>query len=83
MELRNGTVVGQNILPVASRPAFEEGVRLLFSKWTALALAVENQWGGANSAEKAELLFQDCISWFYSKRGARCWAAKPWRLGGV
>ncbi len=74
MELRNGTVVGQNILPTASRPAVEEGERLLFTKWTALALAVENQWGGANSTEKAEILYQDCIHWFYSKRGAACWA---------
>ncbi|KAG2446214.1 hypothetical protein HXX76_000806 [Chlamydomonas incerta] len=68
MQLRNGHVVGQNILPVQSRPAFEEGVRLIFAKWTALALAVENQWGGGNSQEKAEGLFQDCLDWFYKKR---------------
>lgn len=69
MQLRNGHIVGQNILPVQGRPAFEEGVRLIFAKWTALALAVENQWGGGNSKEKAELLYQDCLDWFYKKRG--------------
>ncbi|GLC45758.1 hypothetical protein PLESTB_000501800 [Pleodorina starrii] len=68
MQLRNGTVVGQNILQPQSRPLFEEGARLIFSKWTALALAVENQWGGSNSAEKADLLLQDCLDWFYKKR---------------
>eukprot|EP00198_Chlamydomonas_reinhardtii_P013390 XP_001702727.1 predicted protein [Chlamydomonas reinhardtii] len=71
MQLRNGHIVGQNILPVQGRPAFEEGVRLIFAKWTALALAVENQWGGGNSKEKAELLYQDCLDWFYKKRDRR------------
>ncbi|KAG2497886.1 hypothetical protein HYH03_004152 [Edaphochlamys debaryana] len=58
----------QNILPQQARPLFEEGARLLFRKWTALTLAVENQWGGTNSAEKAEALFHDCMEWFYKKR---------------
>ncbi|EFJ43017.1 hypothetical protein VOLCADRAFT_96752 [Volvox carteri f. nagariensis] len=68
MQLRNGTVVAQNVLQLQSRPLFEEGARLIFSKWTALALAVENQWGGSNSAEKADLLLHDCLDWFYNKR---------------
>ncbi|GIL72313.1 hypothetical protein Vretimale_3990 [Volvox reticuliferus] len=68
MQLRNGMVVGQNMLPPQGRPLFEEGVRLIFSKWTALALAVENQWGGSKSAEKADLLLNDCLDWFYQKR---------------
>ncbi|GFR41430.1 hypothetical protein Agub_g2118, partial [Astrephomene gubernaculifera] len=68
MQLRNGTVVGQTTLQPQFRPLFEEGVRLVFSKWTALTLAVQNQWGGANSAEKAEVLFRDCLDWFYKKR---------------
>lgn len=71
MQLRNGTVVGPNINQTQMRPLFEEGVRLVFKKWTALALAVENQWGGSNSAERAELLFQDCLDWFYSKKGVQ------------
>ncbi len=70
MQLRNGTVVGANQLPVQARPLFEEGVKLVFSKWTALALAVENQWGGANSVEKADILYRDCLDWFYKNRGA-------------
>lgn len=69
MQLRSGTIVGQNFLPPQNRPLFEEGARLLFAKWTALQLAVANQWGGTNSAEKAELLLRDCLEWFYRKRG--------------
>ncbi|GLI68605.1 hypothetical protein VaNZ11_013077, partial [Volvox africanus] len=68
MQLRNGTVVGQSMLSPLNRPLFEEGVRLIFAKWTALALAVENQWGGSNSAGKADLLLNDCLDWFYNKR---------------
>ncbi|KXZ56135.1 hypothetical protein GPECTOR_1g114 [Gonium pectorale] len=68
MQLRNGTVVGQNILPVQGRPLFEEGARLIFAKWTALALAVENQWGGSNSSEKANDLLLDSLDWFYRRK---------------
>lgn len=69
MQLRSGSVVGSHLLPPAARPAFEEGARLLFQQWTALRLAVENQWGGQNSDEKAQWLLQDTIQWFYKTKG--------------
>eukprot|EP00197_Chlamydomonas_leiostraca_P013052 CAMPEP_0202867836 /NCGR_PEP_ID=MMETSP1391-20130828/9650_1 /ASSEMBLY_ACC=CAM_ASM_000867 /TAXON_ID=1034604 /ORGANISM="Chlamydomonas leiostraca, Strain SAG 11-49" /LENGTH=216 /DNA_ID=CAMNT_0049547913 /DNA_START=16 /DNA_END=666 /DNA_ORIENTATION=- len=68
MQLRSGAVVGSHLLPPQARPAFEEGTRLLFARWTALTLAVENQWGGANSAEKAHWLLQETIQWFYKNK---------------
>lgn len=71
MELRSGAVVGAHLLPPQARPAFEEGVRLYFQRWTALTLAVENQWGGASSAEKANWLLQETIQWFYKNKGAQ------------
>lgn len=80
MELRSGTVVGQNFLSPSARPLFEEGARLVFAKWTALALAVENQWGGASSADKAEMLLQDSLQWFYHKKGVCLWMGQG--LGG-
>jgi hypothetical protein len=69
MELRNGTVIGRSQLPPEARPAFEEGVGLIFSQWTALCLAVENEWGGPMSSDKADQLIDDIIQWFYRKRG--------------
>lgn len=68
MELRSGTVVGKNLLRQDLRPAFEEAASLCFRRWTALTLAVENQWGGTDSANKADWLIHESIGWFYSKK---------------
>jgi len=43
---------------------FEEGLRLILESWTALRLAVENQWGGVNSQSKAQELTEDLVYWF-------------------
>jgi hypothetical protein len=48
---------------------FEEGARYIFTHWTGLCLAVENQWGGPTSAQKADDLLRESIQWFYSSRG--------------
>uniref|UniRef100_A0A0C9S8H4 TSA: Wollemia nobilis Ref_Wollemi_Transcript_4460_1009 transcribed RNA sequence n=1 Tax=Wollemia nobilis TaxID=56998 RepID=A0A0C9S8H4_9CONI len=42
---------------------FEEGVGLLFSRWTALQMAVQNEWGGRSSAQKAQQLQADIVAW--------------------
>ncbi len=70
MQLRNGTMVGSGIMPAQHRPAFEEGAKILFRKWTALSLAVENEWGGAFSKDKAQYFLEDTIEWFYKRKGA-------------
>lgn len=64
MELRNGTLVGQTSLRPDCARAFEEGIRLVFSRWTALVLAVENQWGGPESEAKREHLVQETLRYF-------------------
>ena len=69
MELRSGAAAGPSHLPESAKEAFEEGVGLVFSQWTALCLAVENEWGGPMSRDKADLLIDDIIQWFYRKRG--------------
>lgn len=69
MELRSGSVTGQGILPPEYRPFFEEGARLVFSRWTALNLAIENDWGGPNSKDKAIEIYNECIRWFYASKG--------------
>ena len=70
MELRSGIHKGvHGKLPAEARPLFEEGVNLTFSRWTALNLAIDNEWGGRNSREKAEQLYEDVLHWFYSYSG--------------
>ena len=75
MELRSGTVKAGMGLPAhaeplaaSARPLFEEGVRMLFSRWTALRLAVENEWGGPSSKDKEAWLLHESINWFYRCR---------------
>lgn len=84
MELRSRTVTGPVVLPAAGRPLFEEGLQLVFSKWTALDLAVQNEWGGMHSKDKAVQLMRDTADWFYAKKGAgrRRMEADPHRCVG-
>lgn len=69
MNLRSGAVVGAGLVPPAARPAFEEGVGLVLAQWTALALAVENEWGGPFSRDKARELAGHVAEWFYGRKG--------------
>jgi hypothetical protein len=83
MELRSGSVVGQE-KPTSSSSASStvggrltseavavlgEGIRLCFLRWTALQLAVENEWGGHTSKLKAQQLQGDVLSWFTRSKG--------------
>ena len=68
MELRSQTA-GRTVLQAEARPAFEDGTALLFSQWTALELAVENEWGGRSSRQKADQLIAEALDWFYSRKG--------------
>jgi len=70
METRSGAVNRTlHQLTQEAKAGFEEGVGLIFSQWTALVLAVENQWGGSNSEQKADYFIEDILEWFYRKRG--------------
>ncbi|KAK9798580.1 hypothetical protein WJX73_002507 [Symbiochloris irregularis] len=66
MQLRSGSVVGgsSGALSGVGKELFEEGVAAVFHRWTALCLAISEQWGGLNSAEKAEDLYTEVINWF-------------------
>lgn len=71
MQLRNGSIVGGSpgTLSTSGRELFEEGVGLVFQRWTALCLAIDQQWGGQSSAEKAEDLYSDVLHWFEKNTG--------------
>ncbi|KAF5453892.1 hypothetical protein F2P56_023604 [Juglans regia] len=55
-------------LTAEALPAFREGIYLVLSRWSALRLAVENEWGGRDSHRKADQLALDIISWFTQSR---------------
>ncbi len=71
MQLRNGALAGGSPgqLPADRRPPFEEGVLLVFKRWTALCLALDGQWGGSGSADKAQIIYEETLDWFYKKKG--------------
>ena len=48
--------------------AFTQGLGSVFRQWTALELAVHNQWGGPNSAEKANSLMDEVLHLFEDPR---------------
>ncbi len=75
--LRNNNLVGgsgqqggRRDLPEELRKPFEEGCYLIFMRWTALQLAIINEWGGNDSKDKAKSLFDDVLDWFYNAKGA-------------
>ncbi|XP_052170048.1 uncharacterized protein LOC127786596 [Diospyros lotus] len=41
----------------------QEGITLVLSRWTALQMAVQNEWGGPHSRFKSEQLAADIFSW--------------------
>lgn len=70
LALVGGAQAGHVPMPPQFKPLFQEGVTLLFQRWTALQLAVQNEWGGSSSKEKAQALLEEVIEWFYSSKGA-------------
>uniref|UniRef100_A0ACD5WA84 Uncharacterized protein n=1 Tax=Avena sativa TaxID=4498 RepID=A0ACD5WA84_AVESA len=59
---------GGPLSPQASA-AFQEGIGLVFGRWTALQMAVENEWGGRDSRAKANQFAASIFSWFVNSKG--------------
>lgn len=60
--------------PVLSQEAISKlasGVHFCFLRWTALQLAVENEWGGRSSNQKALQLENDILTWFVRSKVRR------------
>lgn len=51
---------------------FHEGISMLLSRWTALQMAVQNQWGGRDSFMKSQQLACEINSWFSQPQGTEC-----------
>jgi pre-rRNA-processing protein TSR2 len=48
--------------------AFEEGATYILKNWTALKLAVEQDWGGVESAEKRDWLIVVVVDHFGKRK---------------
>lgn len=53
-------------LPPANRPVFETAVRGVLQRWTALRLAIDNDWAGEQTSDKAAELEASLLGWFYA-----------------
>ncbi|XP_077247252.1 uncharacterized protein LOC143887010 [Tasmannia lanceolata] len=51
-----------------SLSVLEEGISLIFSQWTALQMAIQNEWGGKDSRQKSFQLSSDLLSWFLQSK---------------
>ncbi|KAK1287877.1 hypothetical protein QJS10_CPB19g01191 [Acorus calamus] len=51
-------------LSTEARWAFAEGISLVFSRWTALQMAVDAGWAGSDSRQKAYQFASSILSWF-------------------
>jgi hypothetical protein len=74
MTLRDGSIVGgaRGQLPsAAAADALGAAVRCVFTRWTALRLAVEGCWGGPDSDAKAGQMAADVVTWFKEGHGER------------
>ncbi|OEL20483.1 hypothetical protein BAE44_0018496 [Dichanthelium oligosanthes] len=60
---------GGPISAEAAAAALGEAIKLVFKRWTALQMAVENQWGGRDSRAKADQFGEAILSWFCRSRG--------------
>lgn len=56
-------------LSAEARTLFQEGISLVLSRWSSLQLAIENEWGGRNTREKAGKLASDIFIWFTNTKG--------------
>ncbi|XP_016445118.1 uncharacterized protein LOC107770335 [Nicotiana tabacum] len=55
-------------LTVEAAAQLQEGIGLVLGRWTALQMAIENDWGGRNSREKSSQLNLDIFSAFTNSK---------------
>ncbi|KAF3339648.1 pre-rRNA-processing protein TSR2 [Carex littledalei] len=67
MDYSNGGGEVPQVLSGQAAAIFAEGISLVLSRWTALQMAVENQWGGRESRGKADQLVASIQEFFGQK----------------
>ena len=58
-------------MPDEHAPAFCEGLTGILNRWTALQLAVLNEWGGSESKQKAQQMDEELQHWFLKRRAGK------------
>ena len=83
MQLRDGALVGGSPggLSSPAAAAFTQGAAAVLSRWTALRLAVEGEWGGTDSGAKAQRLLENVVAWFGRGQG-ELWRGGEGVVGG-
>jgi pre-rRNA-processing protein TSR2 len=75
--MAGSTSGGGGALSAQAAAALGEGIGLVFGRWTALQMAVENQWGGRDSRAKADQLAESILSWFANSKGILVFFLSP------
>ncbi|KAH7864926.1 hypothetical protein Vadar_000043 [Vaccinium darrowii] len=57
-------MVPEGVLSADSAAQLRQGIDLVLSRWSALQMAVVNEWGGRDSLLKSHQLAADIFSWF-------------------
>ncbi|CAK9177615.1 unnamed protein product [Ilex paraguariensis] len=58
-----------NQLSEEASSQLQEGINLLFSRWTALQMAVQNEWGGRDSRQRSQQFALDIFSCLTQSKG--------------
>lgn len=61
-------MVPERMLSADSAAQLRQGIDLVLSRWSALQMAVVNEWGGRDSLLKSHQLAADIFSWFTQSR---------------
>ena len=59
------------VMPPEHVQAFHEGLGGLLARWTALQLAITNEWGGADSSKKGDEMYEELLEWFLKRKGGK------------
>lgn len=67
-------------LPAEGLEVFGWAVYQCLQRWTALQLAIHNEWGGSTSALKAQQLHSDLLAFFTRAKGNNFFSPSPLSL---
>jgi pre-rRNA-processing protein TSR2 len=58
-------------MPPEHEAAFREGLAGTLARWTALQLAITNEWGGSESVAKGVQAVEELTDWFLKRKGGK------------
>ena len=58
-------------MPDEHAATFCEGLAGILNRWTALQLAITNEWGGAESVQKGAQMLEELEHWFLKRRAGK------------